>query len=493
MFRVSNSFLLAVVLFVASTGSAAVHQNETQTRIQQKVQQVEATFPKWVESGGNPRILESLTQKLDGYMSAGNFVDAEGTLDKILAIMTGEEGAVAPATNETVVERVQRKAKEFQEKAPLWASRGGDPNKIRPLAKQLEVHLKAGEPEKADPILDELLAIVGETSDVVSAPIPPMSTTPQSVRLSKIPESAEIVFHHNELIYVMDSNGENITQLTFDKGRHLEHVAVSYDRKRVVANYFANPSQGHRSSRLVLFDLEQGTQRGLVPFFLMAGNGGVEWDRDGFIYFAGVEREPFENPRGRDEFIANAAANDVYKVKYDGSGLKRLTWTDKRGEADVSVSEDGTMVSYMATYIDPPDDSTEIWVNSSDGDDPVLVYVGGKMKVSSVHDPELSPDNSEVIFSRVNPAFKNFPSDPNADTAHDLYRVRLDGSGLQRVTEPGPISVVPDWVDDRVLFLLLTDRERPPFGGIAVMNSDGTELRRINSKANIAKWIPSTR
>lgn len=400
---------------------------------------------------------------------------------------------MAPAPNETVVERVQRKAKEFQARAPLWANGGGDPNRIRPLAEQLDVHLKAGDPEKAEPILDELLEIVSETHGIASAPDQPMSTTPKSIRLSKFPNSAEIVFHHNEFIYVMDSNGENITQLTFDRGRHLEHVAVSYDRKRVVAKYFANPSQGHRSSRLVLFDLEQGTERGLVPFFQMAGNGGVEWDRDGFIYFAGVEREPFKNPRGRDQFIANAAANDVYKVKYDGSGLKRLTRTNERGEADVSASEDGTMVSYMATYIDPPNDYTEIWVNSSDGDDPVLVYKGGKMKVSSVHDPELSPDNSEVIFSKVNPAFKNFSSDPSADTAHDLYRVRLDGSGMKRITEPGPISVIPDWVDDRVLFLLLTDRERPPYQGIAVLNSDGTELRRINSNANIAKWIPPMR
>jgi Tol biopolymer transport system component len=287
--------------------------------------------------------------------------------------------------------------------------------------------------------------------------------------------------------------GGNITQITFDKGRHLEHVAVSHDRKRVVANYFANPSEGHQSSKLVLFDLEEGTERALVPHFRMAGNGGVDWDPDGNIYFAGVETFPFESPSGREQFIANAAANDVYRVKYDGSGLKRLTETPNRGEADVSVSRDGKLVAYMATYIDPPNDYTEIWVNSSDGNEPRLVYRGGKMGVTSVHDPELSPDRTEVIFSKVNPDYKNFRSDPNADTAHDLYRVRLDGSRLTRVTEPGPISVIPDWVDDRVLFLRMTDQERPPFMGIAVMNSDGTGLRRINSRANIAKWIPDGR
>jgi Tol biopolymer transport system component len=170
-----------------------------------------------------------------------------------------------------------------------------------------------------------------------------------------------------------------------------------------------------------------------------------------------------------------------------------LTHTGDRGEADVSVAADGTRIAYMATHIDPPNDSTEIWVNSSDGGSPQLVYKGGKMGVESVHDPELSPDGTEVIFSKVNPDYKNFRSVPAANTAHDLYRVRLDGSGLRRITEPGPISVIPDWVNDQVLFLLLTDREAPPFRGIAVMYSDGSGLRRINSQANIAKWIPDRR
>ncbi len=65
-------------------------------------------------------------------------------------------------------------------------------------------------------------------------------------------------------------------------------------------------------------------------------------------YFAGVEKDAVANPRSAADFIANQGANDVYKVKYDGTGLKRLTRTADRGEADVSVSEDGTLVSFMA-------------------------------------------------------------------------------------------------------------------------------------------------
>jgi WD40-like Beta Propeller Repeat len=494
--RVLTAVLVCVGVLFAVTCSAALPQSDTRARVQEKVRQVQETFPKWVKAGGNQRRLEPLTKELDGHMNAGRLVEAEKVLDRILAILRNEDTSspTAAAADESVVERVQRKAKEFDAKAPVWASSGGDPNRIRPLAERLDVFLKAGQPDKAEPILDQLLAIVNEApaaSRATSKPVP--RATAKQVRLSKIPDNAKIVFHDKEMIYVMDANGGNITPITFDRGRHYEHVAVSPDRKYIVANYFLDPSRGGQSSALVLFDLDAGMERPLVPNFVMAGNGGVDWDRNGNIYFAGVERLPFDQPKGRDEFIANAGANDVYRVKYDGTGLTRLTNTSDRGEADVSVSPDGTHIAYMATYINPPNDTTEIWINSADGNAPRLVYKGGKMGVTSVHDPEISPDGSEIIFSKVNPDFKNFKSDPGANTAHDLYRIRLDGSQLTRVTQPGPISVIPDWMGNQVLFLLLTDRESTPYRGIAVINSDGTGLHRINSSANIAKWIPDAR
>ncbi|MEO5742289.1 MAG: hypothetical protein ABIS29_17010 [Vicinamibacterales bacterium] len=491
MLRLSTSFLLGVGALVTVTCSAATSpRSDAGARVQEKVTQVQETLPKWAASGGNPRLLEPLPQELEGHLRAGRLTDAEHTVDRILSILQNEQGGAGAAVPETALERLQRKAKEFEAKAPLWVQNGGDPNRIRPLAERLDVHLKAGRPNEAEPLLDELLAIVNDSPRAIARSSAPASMTPKSVRLTKIPDSATIVFHLHELIYVMDSTGGNITQITFDKGYHIEHVAMSHDRKRVVANYWATPSRGGETSKLVLFDLEAGTEQALVPHFRMAGNGGVDWDTAGNIYFAGVERPVFDKPNARAQFIANAAANDIYRVKYDGSGLKRLTETPDRGEADVSVSADGKLIAYMATHIDTVNDPTEIWVNSSDGNAPRLVYRAGKQGVASVHDPELSPDNTEVVFSKVNPDFKNFRSDPNANTAHDLYRARLDGSRMTRLTQPGPISIIPDWVGNQILFLMLNDQVRPPFMGIAVMNSDGTGLRRINSRANIAKWIP---
>src|SRR5437867_2701999 len=195
----------------------------------------------------------------------------------------------------------------------------------------------------------------------------------------------------------MDGDGENATQITFGR-RHYEHAAVSHDCKRIVANEWTRPTEGGMSSRLWVFDLDQGTEAQLLPHFRMAGNGGVDWDPPGFIYFAGIDRNVVPNPRLRADFIANAGANDVYKVKWDGTGLTRLTNTPDRGEADVQVSADGTLVTFMATKIDPPNDYAEIWILNSDGTNRRLVYKGGKDKVGSVHDPAFAPGNTKLVF-----------------------------------------------------------------------------------------------
>ncbi len=485
------ALVIAAMLAFGCVGQAA--QDPVMARVQQKAKRVETAAPAWVKAGGNPERLRPLSERVDRAMKAGQPAQAEQALDEILALVDREPSAsekTAPGSggSEAAVQRVQSKARDFEERGPLWVQSGGDPREIDKLAKRLDPLLKAGKVEEAEGVLDEMLALVGTAaSNAVSTA--PRSRGTRQTRLVQIPPSAAIVFHRNERIYVMDADGGNVTQISFEGGRHLEHVAVSYDRRRVIANYFADPTRGGASSRLVLFDLEAGTETDLLPDFEMAGNGGVEWDPSGNVYFAGVQRVPITSPRGRSDFIRNAGANDVWRVRWDGSDLKRLTDTPEYGEADVSVSADGRFVTYMATHIDPPNDSTQIWRSNSDGSGRRLVYQGGKMGESSVHDPEFSPDDRSIVFSKVNPEFHNFRSDPNANTAHDLWVIGTSGSGLRRITKPGPISVIPDWAGSKILFLELTDRGGV-YRGVSIVNPDGSGYRRLRDDANIAKWIP---
>jgi len=318
--------------------------------------------------------------------------------------------------------------------------------------------------------------------------------TNSRIELTALPPSAKIIFHRDNYIHAMDEDGGNETQISFDNSYTLEHVAVSYDRTKIVANYFSDPSIGGQSSKLLLYDLVNKTVTSLLTDFIMAGNGGVDWDQQDYIYFAGVKELPFENPQTISEYQANAAANDIYKVKFDGTNLQNLTNTLNRGEADVSVTPNGLSISYMATNIvDPENTFTEIWKRNADGQEPLLLFTGGKDRVSSVHDPEISPDGNSVVFSQVNnngpPVF---PENPLANTAHDIIRLDFaDTENIQVITEPGPISIAPDWQNDKVLFLEITDKPPFPHAGIALVNTDGTGYQLIKNGTNIAKWIPN--
>jgi len=317
-------------------------------------------------------------------------------------------------------------------------------------------------------------------------------TNEQLVEINAIPVSAKIIFHKDNIIYTMDENGENMTQITYDDNFTLEHVALSYDRTKIVCNYFSDLSVGSQSSKMILYDIIKKTRTHLVPQFAMSGNGGVDWDKNDNIYFAGVDELLFLNPRTIAAYKANAGANDIYKMKYDGTGLQNLTNTTEYGEADVSLSPDDQTISYMATNIADPENSfTEIWKRDVDGTKPVLLFVGGQNKVSSVHDPEISPDGNFVIFSRVNNEVDPvFPNNPLANTAHDIIKLNLNTSELKVLTDPGPISIAPDWAYDKILFLDISDKTNPPHAGIATINTDGTGYNLIQNGTNIGKWIP---
>lgn len=320
-----------------------------------------------------------------------------------------------------------------------------------------------------------------------------MIEAPRPARVAAIPPEAQIIAHRDGFVIAMDGTGDHETQITFDEPRAWEHVAVSFDRRFIVGNeQLPNPTaEPGGFSRLWLYDLEEGTVTRLLPHFTTAGNGGVDWDRNGFIYFAAKERNPFPSPQTASEFRANAGANDIYRLRYDGTILQRLLTTPAAGEADISVSENGSLVAYVSQPLDDGAVRTDIRVMDSDGSNPRLVYAAGVVGIASAHDPETSPDNTQVVFSVVNPSVPpNFPDNPAANTAHDIWQIGMDGTGWRRLTRPGPISITPDWKGNTILYLEISERER--YAGVSLIEPGATEQAqlRIASGVNIAKWIP---
>ena len=327
------------------------------------------------------------------------------------------------------------------------------------------------------------------TGDLLAAEISSM----RPIKLGSLPADAAIVFTmgdgphvpgspppRHQAIYVMNAEGGNVTRLTLNpQPRLYEHVVVSPDRKFIIANFRDGRRPRDRRSQLWIIDLERKMEARLVPSFDSAGDGGIDWDRNGYIYFPGTR----EKPSGKGWPVS-----ELFRIRYDGTGLQQLTDT-REIEKDVSVSEDGMMIAYVRAAVAPGARRahTEVWIARSDGSAARMVYKSGTVGVKSAHDPELSPDNRRIVFSQVNSSYKNFPRTYN--TAHDLWVIDVDGTGLRRITPEGGLRIVPDWIDDRVLFADRTEADN--FEGAAVTSPSGGTLKRIGPPGvRLPKWIP---
>jgi len=403
------------------------------------------------------------------------------------ACIPNANGRDAPDAQQ--IEEIQQKIKRVHAGVQVWVQEGRNPTRIGRMLDQVDPLLKRGKIQEAEDLIDRALTMI---YDQVHLDEQEMTSS-----IRPIPPDAELVFHRNGYIYTMRADGSKVTQITFKDSRHYEHVAVSYDRRYIIANEQKPNPDGILGGnvRLWLYDLKEKTETRLLPHFLTAGNGGVAWDPDGFIYFAGKEKDPYSRPKKRKEFIANAGANEVYKVRYDGTGLKRLTRTPRRGESDVGVSEDGKMVSYNNIFIDRRDERMEIWAMNADGTDRQLVYEMSTKGRHSAHDPEIYADHTRVVFSVYNDKVKHNWScpgatcKPDADTAHDLYSINMDGTDMVRLTPPGPISIIPNVKGEKIVYMEMN--ERAEYMGAAIFDlNQSSSPKRIGFGAQMPKWIP---
>lgn len=280
-------------------------------------------------------------------------------------------------------------------------------------------------------------------------------------------------------LYALDENGADATRLTLGGQSH-QHAAVAPDRRHLATN--RSPVEPAKRLEIWWIDLATRTERQVAPDFFTAGAGGVDVSRDGWIVFAGEPREK--------------EGNDLFRARVDGSRLERLTDT-KMPEFDVSVSDDGKKIAFVRVAGFLFWVKTEVWIANADGSDPVRIFDGGDRRGRQGpfpfggYDPEIAPDGHALVFSRTNPASDNFGLG-----AHDLWIANADGTGMRRVTEPGPVAMIPDWRADGAILFTSFD-ERGGYVGLATVPAEGGTPRRIESGlaqlwdgCRHGKWIP---
>ena len=145
---------------------------------------------------------------------------------------------------------------------------------------------------------------------------------------------------------------------------------------------------------------------------------------------------------GRIAFVSGAS---IYTVRPDGSG--RAAYATVPNALSVSWSPDGSQIA--AEVGDPSGDPSGygIWIVKGGGD-PAATIEGGPLVIAGSppsllsRSPAWSADGRWIAF-----AGETENTDPNlyVRTVSDIYAVRVDGTGLVKVTTNAIKAAEPSW------------------------------------------------
>lgn len=252
-------------------------------------------------------------------------------------------------------------------------------------------------------------------------------------------------------ICIMDADGSNQRRLTTtDNAKHY-YPSISPDGLHVV---FSSNLSGPGNYELYEMDLAGNTNRltqglGILTSPEISPDGrqiaftrgnGVDttsiWlmNRDGSnpreIYPLGWD--PTWSPDGAKILFATSVSGygiQLATVNLDGSGFQRISdLPDLRGRND--WSNDGR---WLVTYSGKPW-KRELFMMNSDGSAPFQVSPAG----GNSQGPSFSPDGKWIVFTSY---FDHY----NDEHGCEIYIVKIDGSGLERLTDNEYCDWQPRW------------------------------------------------
>jgi len=175
------------------------------------------------------------------------------------------------------------------------------------------------------------------------------------------------------------------------------------------------------------------------------------------------------SPRFAIAFSAGASGGvqDIYVIRTDGSGLRRLTHGSAK-EFTPSWSPDGRWIAYR--HQPGSDESGEIYVIRADGSGARNLT----RNPAGDYAPAWSPAGKWIAFASARGSAQGIP---------DIYVMKGDGSGVRRLTRNSDIDEYPTWSPDgkRIVF---SSTAGVGFSGesrvLWVMNADGSQLRQLS-------------
>jgi Tol biopolymer transport system component len=178
-----------------------------------------------------------------------------------------------------------------------------------------------------------------------------------------------------------------------------------------------------------------------------------------------TDTEPAFSPDGRT--IAFVRGGDLYSVRPDGSGQRRLTSGPELDSAPV-VSPNGRFVAFERRA--SVSAAADLYTVGAKGGG-VRALTSGE---TDDHDADFAPDGRAIVFVR------GTAQGPN-DSAEDLYSIRPTGAGLSRLTRTGGVDEFePRYFAAGILYSRGESSEgAAAYADIYTMRGNGTKVKSL--------------
>jgi len=155
---------------------------------------------------------------------------------------------------------------------------------------------------------------------------------------------------------------------------------------------------------------------------------------------------------------ANEFHNYLFTLDLDGN-LVQITDSEECMDFDCSWSEDGTKVVFSRLPVQdyPWEIPSQVWLMDADGGNQEKITEGGPnpdgegphgpYPIGIDADPDLSPDNTEIVFSRLKTGKMNEPFG-----VYELVTVDVR-TGETTVLDSSYANMIPEWKEDGILFI----------------------------------------
>jgi tricorn protease-like protein len=176
-----------------------------------------------------------------------------------------------------------------------------------------------------------------------------------------------------------------------------------------------------------------------------------------------TDTEPAFSPDGRT--IAFARGGDLYSVRPDGSGQRRLTSGPELDSAPIVAPDGRTVVFERRASVGGAADLYKVGAKG-----------GGIRALSSGeaddHDAEFSPDGRAIAFVRAR-------ATGPTNSAEDLYSIRASGAGLARLTRTAGVDEFePRYFAGGIVYSRGESSEGPAaYADVYTMRRNGTKVK----------------